>query len=496
MTAIQPLPMPGMKTPPMLHQITGLDLMRGKRNFALLMEQGTGKTWTTLADAVRCYQGGKINAVAVVAPNGVHTNWVRREIPAHVDVPTLCYYWKGTPSSKKAKKALEDFLSAETTALKVFAINIEAVNFNHGYEALERFLEDHQVMFVLDEATRIKNMTSKRTKKIHTLAPLATCRRALTGTPITKSPIDLYAQFHFLKPGLLGTTSYRAFVAEYSVLLDPSSPQMQAIIRKTGGRGVPQVVRTDEHGNKMWQNLDALSAMIKPHSFRVTKEECLDLPPKIRKTVFFQLTAKQRAAYDRLQEDLAYSHNENDNSFEAIAARTKLKQMTSGFIKIDGDEVSVDGEYPRLDAFKEYIEEIDEQFICWAMYEPEIEQLMAHLDERDITYATYYGKTSREDREKAIDDFQAGRVQAFIGHAQAAGIGLTLTAAALTFYFSCSYDNELRMQSEDRNHRIGSERHKHITYVDFVAEDTIDEDVAKSLAVKTHLANKIIDGKA
>lgn len=487
-----------MKTKAMKHQLIGLQRSEGMRNFAFLMEQGTGKTWTTLADAERCFIGNKIDALGIIAPNGVHTNWIRREIPTHMEIETLCYLWRGKPSTKKAKAEIDAFFSKRfadgSAPLRVFAINIEAVNNEGGYSALEEFLRSYRVMLAVDESTRIKNPNSKRTKKVIKLGRFATARRILTGTPITKAPTDLYSQFDFLKEGLLGTTSYRAFVAEHAILLDPNSKQMMAIMRKIGGHKVPQIVDTDDNGNKMWRNLDKLSNMIAPHSYRVRKEDCLDLPPKVYKCVFFQLTPKLRNVYDLLKEDYHYVYDENDLSFEAIACQTKLKQVTSGFINIYGDPQLIEpDDNPRMGAFKEVVEGIETQFIVWAMFSEEISQIMQALEDAGISAVSYYGATSKDDREAAIDGFQAGKYTTFVGHAAAAGIGITLTAAEVAIYYSCSHDNELRMQSEDRNHRIGTT--KSCLYIDLLAEDTLDEDIHKSNATKSAIATQVIDRK-
>lgn len=494
-----------MKTDPMSQQVTGLKLLEGKRNFGLFMEQGTGKTWTILADAERCYTGNKIDALVVVAPNGVHTNWTRREIPTHLSVPSIAYAWKGEPKTKKAKALFEKLYARHYAAgeapLRVFTMNIEAVNTPKGYAALEEFLTCFRCMMVVDESTRIKNPEAKRSEKVVELGKLALCRRILTGTPITKAPTDLFQQFEFLKPGLLGTTSYRAFVAEFAEIMDNSHPLKQAMIRKNPKAAFAQVVAVDKNGNKMWKNLDKLRTMIAPHSYRCRKEDCLDLPPKVYKTVYFDLDPKQRAVYDSLKEDYHYRHLDvEDMSFQAIAARTKLKQVTSGFIHVRGSAFPVDAhaglaepsDNPRMRAFKDILEDHeDEQFIVWAMFEEEINQILAALEEAGISAVSYYGKTSKADRETAIDDFQSGKKRAFVGHAQAAGIGLTLTAARLAVYYSCSYDNELRMQSEDRCHRIGTTGT--VVYIDLVAEDTIDEEVIQSLKVKNEIARVIID---
>jgi SNF2 family DNA or RNA helicase len=488
-----------MKTKGMIHQLIGLNRMEGKRNFALLMEQGTGKTWVSMADAERCFIADKIDALLVFAPNGVHINWTRREIPTHMEVPTVTYAWKGKPTSKRAIAAHEKLYATHFAqpTLRVFTINFEAVNTAAGYEAVERFLGTFRVMCVVDESTRIKNPSAKRTKKIVKLGRMATARRILSGTPLTKAPTDLYSQFDFLKSGLLGTTSYRAFVAEHAVLLTEDDPKMKAIMRKLAGKtfGMPQVVAEDENGNKQWRNLERLRDMIAPHSYRVRKEDCLDLPPKVYKRVYFELDAKQRRVYDLLKEDYHYVHlDSEDMSFQAIAARTKLKQVVSGFINIHGEPFLIDPkENPRMSVFKELIEGIEGQFIVWAMFEEEIKQIMDALSDAGISAAAYYGATPKEEREQIIDDFQSGRLTVFVGHAAAAGIGITLTAAQTAIYYSCSFDNELRLQSEDRCHRIGTKGT--VVYYDIIAEDTIDEDVVRSLAIKSHLADVVIDGK-
>jgi len=497
-----------MKTKAMAHQEVGLQRCDGKRNFAFLMEQGTGKTWLTLADTERCYIAKKIEALVVIAPNGVHSNWVRREIPTHLEVESLTYYWRGTPTTKKAKADIERMYRTHYEAgkapLRVFAINIEALNSANGYEALERFLLAFKCMAVVDESTRIKNPEAKRSQKVCKLGQLATARRILTGTPITKAPTDLFMQYHFLKEGLLGTKSFRAFNSQYAVLLTADSPQMIAIMRKLGGKvkGIPQVVAKDEQGIPMWKNLDRLADLIAPHSYRVRKDECLDLPPKVYKVVEFELAPNQRKIYDQIKEDYSYVlDNEGsleDVSFEAIAARTKLKQVTSGFINIYGEPVMLPPEdNPRMSAFKGLVESIlgidqDAQVIVWAIYEQELLDIKAHIDSLGLTSALYYGKTKPgETRETIIDEFQAGRIQFFIGHAAAAGIGITLTKAETGIYYTCGNDNEHRMQSEDRNHRIGTVNT--VTYYDLIGIDTIDEDIHRSNMMKSKVADIVID---
>ncbi|WVW37715.1 DEAD/DEAH box helicase [Aeromonas phage Gekk3-15] len=484
-----------MKTTGMGHQLDALARSQGQPYFAFLMDMGTGKTWTSLADAEWLFEQNLIDAIMVAAPKGVHVNWLKREAPTHLSVRYKGFIWRGTPTSKKAKAEWASLMANASIEreLKILSMNIDAFNTDKGRKHAEEFLERYRCVFIVDEATRIKNPAAKRTEHITKLGRQAVYRRILTGSPVTKGPLDLYAPFHFLKGGLLGTRSYRAFVSEYAVLVPPNSPLMHAIMAKTKAKFTPQVVQQDEHGRPMYRNIDQLINLMAPYVHRVRKEDCLDLPPKVREAIYFDLTPAQRKAYDRLYEDNKFATDLDIVSFVAIAARTKMKQVTSGFVNIKGEMQYLCGaDNPREAALNEALDTVVEgSMIIWAMYDEEIEQVKRVCEERGLTYAVYVGATKADARERAIDDFQAKKVDVFIGNPAAAGIGLTLTAAETVIYYTCSYDLELRLQSEDRAHRMGQT--KTVRYIDLIAEDTIDEDVMRSLSRKDDTARKIVD---
>jgi SNF2 family DNA or RNA helicase len=485
----------------MKHQLRGLDASEGKRNFAYFAEQGTGKTWMTLADAERAFLANKIDAILVWAPKGVHTNWVLREIPKHLEVDSVCFAWNGPVKTKKQKDGLARLYTPaarfDRPTLRVMTVNFEAMLQEKCREVVDEFLRSFRVMAIVDESKKIGNEKAKRTEYITASGRLAEARRILSGKPLTKAPMDLYSQFHFLKEGLLGTRSYRAFVAEFAVLVDNSHPKMQALIRKNPRAAFAQVVDVDETtGKKKYRNLDKLAALIAPHVYRVRKDECLDLPPKTYKQVRFDLTDEQQAVYDKLQQEKEYHSREHGpQSFQAIAARTKMKQVTSGFINVYGTpEVLPTEVNPRMEAFLDVIDDIPEgkQFIVWAIYREEIAQIVKALNELGLRPVEYHGGVKDAEREAAVDDFQAGKYDAFVCN-KAAYAGLTLTAATYSIYYSCDFDNDIRAQSEDRNHRIGTI--ESVLYIDLIANNTIDEDIEQSLAFKNHIADVVIDGK-
>jgi SNF2 family DNA or RNA helicase len=268
-----------MKTKPMDHQRQGLARMQGREHFALFAEQGTGKTWMFLADAERLYAAGKIDSLLIVAPKGVHINWIRREIPAHLEAPHIAAFY-ASGASKRQQRLTEAVFAPRDVGyvplLRVLSINVEALITKAGRAVAERLLRATRCMMVIDESSRIKNPTAERTKVIHRLGLLAAYRRIGTGTPITNSPVDAFAQFEFLESGLLGTTSYRSFVAEYAELLPPNNNLVKHI-RGNNANAQPQIVARDAMGRPKWRNLDKLQSLIEPHSYRVLKKDCTPL---------------------------------------------------------------------------------------------------------------------------------------------------------------------------------------------------------------------------
>lgn len=487
----------------MAHQLEALRAMSGREAFALFMEMGTGKTWTFLADAEREYVAGKIDGLFVVAPKGVHTNWVRREIPQHLEVPYVAAAYSSGQKSKRAQRALDAVFAprdvGEPVPLRILAMNIDALNTKPGQELARRFLRATRAMFVLDESIRIKNPASARTRNILALGPLAAMRRIGSGAPITNAPPDIFSQMEFLESGLLGTTSYRAFVAEYAELLPPEHGLMRHIMeraRQTNRRiQPPQLVARDEAGNPRWRNLDKLANLLSKHSFRVRKEECLDLPPKLYSVRSFELAPAQRRVYDELEENLRLELGSEPEPVAALAALSKLRQVTSGFVLINGEpRLLPSGENPRAQAFIELLEELDGQFIVWAKFVEEIRQIAAILTEAGIQHVQYHGAVKDADREAAVDQFQSGAARAFIGQPSSGGIGLTLTAARTVVYYSNDFNLDTRVQSEDRAHRIGTRNP--VLYVDLVAEDTKDEEIARALQRKSVTAAQILDSAA
>lgn len=489
-----------MKTEPMSQQLTALERMDGRRWYALFMEQGTGKTWSFLADAERYHERDKIDGLLVFAPNGVHTNWVRREIPAHMDTSKLRFAsWRSGASLTYRRKL--DAILQPARELRVLTVNYQALRSASAREFVLAFLQSGRMMCVLDESQNIKNPNSATAKEIMKLRPHMVAVRIGSGTPMDK-PDDIFSQFQFLKSGLLGTDNFPAFMAEFAVLADWKNPKNDSdwamakqVAKHPRMAWATIVARDDDTGRPMYRNLDRLNAIISQHSYRVLKKDCLDLPPKVYSSVYFDLTPEQQRAYELMEQLLRIELEDGSaTSVSALASLVKLQQITSGYVVVPGREepMYVGDKNPRISAVVDYIEDNvgSGKVIVWAKFREEVAALAAALTKAGRKVVQYHGDVKERDREAAIDNFQTGDADTFLGVQKAGGTGLTLTAAETTIYCSNEWSSMLRNQSEDRNHRKGTTGT--VVYIDVVATGTIDEAITKSHQWKTDLAATIL----
>lgn len=487
------------KTKPYKHQLECLNRFGRQQAFALLAEMGTGKTWIVINNIADLWSSQDCDAVLVLAPNGVHTNWTRLELPKHmpdwVRWKSAAWVAGGNKRDKEALEALYD--NPNSGELRVLTMNWEALQSKRGFEEAERFANTtRRLMIVCDESDAIKNPSAARTKALMKLKKFSHWRRIMSGTPINNAPFDAFSQFTFLDETILRTTSFYAFKAEYAEMLQEGNPLLTAIKKRSGSRFTPQVVARGVGGRPKYRNLDKLSRLIAPHSFRVLKKDCLDLPEKIYKTLVFSMTREQIEVYKKAEEECRIVFENEETPFNKLVAVTKLAQITSGYYihPLSTEPVRIEGDNPKLDLLVERVERIVEQgdkVIVWARYRIEIEDIVRRLQEAGIACVQYHGGIGKDERTQAIEDFERGGAQVFVGNQQAGGTGITLVAASYVIYFSNNFSLRDRLQSEDRAHRIGQTRN--VTYVNIVAKGTIDEAVVKALSSKKDVADTIID---
>jgi len=464
------------KTPPYAHQLTALEKSWQKDEYGYFMEMGTGKSKVLIDNVAMLYDKGRINAALIISPKGVYRNWLSQEIPihmpSHIDHKTVL--WTALTSKTKDKE-YQTILKSDFD-LHILLMNVEALSTKKGVEFAAKFLRCHKALMAVDESTTIKNPQAKRTKSILTLGKMAKYRRILTGSPVTKSPLDLYTQCGFLNEHLLGFTSYYSFRNRYATMLD----------RNFGGRRV-QIVGG-------YKRLDELSNLLKPFSYRVLKEDCLDLPEKTYIEREVELTDEQKQTYATMKSAaLAQLKGKMATAPHVLTQLMRLHQITCGHLKND-DESITEIKNNRINSLMELLEETEGKVIIWANYVYDIKRIVAALTKKygEDSVVQYYGAIQAEKRQKYIETFQHPESDArfFVGNPQTGGYGITLTAANTVVYYSNGYDLEKRLQSEDRAHRIG--QNKSVTYIDLIAEKTVDEKIVKALRKKIDIASEIM----
>ena len=464
------------KTKPYAHQLKALEISHNKEVFAYFMEMGTGKSKVLIDNVSMLYDAGKINGVLIVAPKGVYKNWADSEIPTHMvdHIDKKVVVWQSLINEKQQKKLSTLFETGED--LHVLIMNVEALSTKKGIDFAKKFLSCHKALTAIDESTTIKNPSAKRTKNILTLSDLSKYRRILTGSPVTKSPLDLYTQCKFLDPWLLGEQSYYSFRVRYAMMRTANF----------NGRSVQIVVG--------YRNLSELTEKIKPFSYRCLKDDCLDLPDKTYMKRIVQLTDEQDKIYKQMkQQALATLNGKMLTTKNVVTQLMRLQQITSGHFTSDDGEIQI-VKNNRIKELTNILDEISGKVVIWAHWRYDIKTIVEHLKKEygDNSVVTYYGNTSDEDRQKAIREIQNpnSKVRFIVGTPQTAGFGITLTGASTMIYYSNGYDLEKRQQSEARIDRIGQT--KNMTYIDIICEKTVDERIVKALRRKVNIATEIM----
>jgi len=378
------------KTKPYDHQLSALEKSWDKDEFAYFMEMGTGKSKVLVDNMAMLYDKGKINAALIIAPKGVYRNWYSQEIPnhlaSHIDHKTVL--WTATTSKAKDKE-YQQLLKIDLD-LHILIMNVEAFSTKKGLEFATKFLNCHKAIMAVDESTTIKTPTAKRTKAICAIGKLAKYRRILTGSPVTKSPLDLYTQCEFLNENLLGFGSYYTFRNRYAVMRQANF----------GGRRVQLV------GG--YQRLDELSRVLKPFSDRVLKENCLDLPEKTYIERQVELTDEQTKAYSTMKSAaLASLKGKMATAPHVLTQLMRLHQITCGHLKNDDDSIT-EIKNNRITSLIELLEEVEGKVIIWANYVYDIKQIVAAISKKygEDSIVQYYGAVDAETRQKNIEKFQ------------------------------------------------------------------------------------------
>lgn len=458
-------------TSPLDHQKEVFYISRDREAFGFFMDMGTGKTWVGINTIRYLAIRHGVTKVLVIAPNGVHRQWAAEEIPKHMktDFRYKCT-WYESSKAKHIQDRLKEVLKYD--GVQIICQHVESLSHANGSAFAHDFVASGKSLVIVDESSRIKSPSSIRTKNIIKLRDISAFRRIMSGTPITKGVEDLYSQFMFLDKNILGYSSFFTFRNRYCIL---------------GGFEARQIVG--------YKNVGELQKRVDGHTYRKTKEECLNLPEKTFMTRMVEFNPDQKILYNQVKDDFV-AQLEDGVTVDvplAITRLLRLQQILSGHFP--NPETGQMQYVPtnRTDSLMEILEESgSSKVIVWGKFTYDIELISQRLTKEKVGYVIYTGNTSSNDRVAAIESFRTDpSCKVFLGNPAAAGIGLNLTVANIVVWYSTTFNLDEYLQANDRCHRIGQKWP--VTYITLTTPGSLDVKIAAALRKKKHTADMILD---
>lgn len=468
-------------TKPYDHQLEIFNKSKDLEYYGLFLEMGLGKTKIILDTLGYLFEENEIEGALILANKGSYRNWIK-EIKLHLNIKSKPIVW-GSMYQTSVKEFNIHFKNFD--GLKIFLMNIEALSYPKGLKFAYEFLDQYVSMLIIDEATAIKNRTAKRSKASLSLGKSAKYRRILTGSPITKTPLDLWNLCEFLKTGSLGFRSFHGFKNTFANI------ESQYVFIRNKKQQIEKITG--------YRELDKLKEIWQKFAVRKTKKECLDLPPKIYETVLVDLTDEQVFYYKKLKKELLVEFEneiEERGTISATIALTqmiKLHQIVCGYLRDSETNMIKYIDSNRIESILKQVEEVEGKIVIWTSHIPIIPKINFELRKNygENSVVEYHGKINDTARTENVRRFmEDSTTKFFIGNPSVGGYGIDLFSSSTVFYFANSWNYEHRIQSEDRVHRIGQT--KSVTYIDFLTENTIDTVIYESLQRKEDLANHIL----
>lgn len=470
-----------LRTPLWEHQVTAINRAANRTFFGLFFEMGTGKTLTAITILRLKYQkAGALIPTLILGPPIVLENW-RRELILNSQIkPEKIVVLDGTGKQRLATlgAAMAKFGSQFIAITNYETLLMEPV-FNKLYTWRPQCL-------VVDESHRCKDIQAKRTRAVVQLADRAlTCRLLLTGTPVLKSPMDLFAQYRIMDGGENFGTSFTAFRRTYFYDKNASLAGSQKYFPDWRPRA---------------SCVDDINHVINISAMSVKKSDCLDLPPLVRKTVPVELSPVQKKLYKEIKNDLiTFLGDKTCTAPIALTKALRLQQIVSGYLPVEDQHGEVSNitlkDNPRATVLQELLASIvgDHKVLVWAVFKENYAVIRRVLAGLGVDYVEVHGEVSAAAKQQNVDRFNnESKCRVLLGHPGSGGIGINLVAASYAVFYSRGFSLEHDLQAEARNYRGGSERHASVTRVDLVAEGTIDEIVLKALSDKKEMGDKLL----
>lgn len=425
------------------HQRRAVEKLSKIKVGALYMEMGTGKTRTALELIARRYNAGKVNHILWLCPCSVRTT-IRREIEKHV--------------------------VGDTSMFTICGIETLSSSIKTNVQLLE-LVQNKNVFLVVDESNLVKNHRAKRTRNIMRLAEHCKYKLILNGTPVSRNEADLFAQWQILDWRILGYRSFWSFAQNHVVWDDNVRGKIRDI-----------------------KNVDYLTRRIAPYTYQVKKEECLDLPKKIYRTYYFDMTNEQASLYAYVADKLLFEIDEF-KPYTIYRLFSGLQAVTSGFaVDVSGPHLKIKPffdspkENPRVDMLLTVLAKLDGKVMIFCKYTKEIEDITELLNREygEGAAVPFYGELNTKQRQKSLDVFANG-AQFLIANKTTAGYGLNLQFCRNVVFYNNDWDFATRSQAEDRVHRIGQTDDVYI--IDICAANTLDERILKCLWRKENMVD-------
>lgn len=461
------------KTPPFDHQMREFEQYAEAPARAKAWQMRSGKSKAVIDKACHLFKAGLINGVLVFAPNGVHANWIERELPIHgwdsIAFDSIIWRTKNAGAkggNRLGRKAREDWEIEQAvwwqkmhhTILKNdpaffwMAVNSESMTRPDTRRAVARFLKHRRCYMVLDESDDFGTPGSQRTKMGRAQALRAPFKEILSGTMLEGNLLAAWSQFEMLKRGALGFDKYSDFKHHFGVYENQTY----------GARAFPKLVG--------FKNTDELRERIAKFTSVVLRADANlpELEPETRPVV---PTLEQLDAYEQLKESFLLGLETGEISVGERAPRfMKLQQVFSGFVKDEyGKTIRIPGENPRLDMLAHDVYLAPGKVIIWCQFQFDIDEVATRLMLDGHGVVQYHGRISGVAKAQALHDFKTQpmkKVKALVGHVQAGGRGLDMSEATGVYNYSHTFKARLRSQAGERATKVGG---GNVRFVDYVA---------------------------
>jgi SNF2 family DNA or RNA helicase len=456
---------------PMDHQRKMLDKAWNLPAIAWFAKMGTGKTYAAVHLACARFKAALIDSVVIVCPSTLRSTW-RKELEKYA---TVEYDYR--VHDPKSKTLQEFYDERDKTRLQVLAVSVEGLGVSSAlYDSVCGFFPGRRVMVITDESSRIKNPDAKRTQRTIEFRDVASYRIILNGTPIALGIQDLWSQYEFLDPNIIGSGDYWSFKSRYLTM---------------GGFEGKQIVGV--------QNIEELMKLIEPYTVEVSKD-VLNLPPKLMTVRYVSATPQQKALLKEIK--IGYGETALIKIENVLERVLRWRQVVGGWLpRLDPltQQTVLEPlkENPKMDLLLDTIADnfAGSKFIIWSTFIHEIEYIADKLADiyGSASVEKYYGKTEKEIRSTIEDRYcNDPSLRFFIGNPATAGLGLTLVSEFndTLIYYSGTNAYIDRAQSEDRAHRIGQK--SSVTIVDLVMEKTVDELIIASIGEKMNVEQYIM----